>query len=166
MYFPLGTKKIATKNVYFDFMPELHKLICSAIDSIDAAPHRSSLPAQIPPGDSYTTDPESEQPDPQDVVRFKKPRLSVNAILKQQVEELKRQHSEQDGSTSEVLSMLRGELEQQRQDNERLKRSAESERQELRRIAESERQEMRQEISKLTNTISTLAAQSQNGRKE
>ncbi|KAL8652530.1 MAG: hypothetical protein Q9210_002628 [Variospora velana] len=165
-----------TKNVYFEFMPKLHKLICSAIDSIDAAPHRSSLSSQIPLGDSFSTDPESEHPDsqemaasapaPQDTVGFKKPRLSANAILKQQVEELKRQLSEQDGNTSEVLSMLREELEQQRQDNERLRRSAESERQEMRRSAESERQEMRQEISKLTNTVSTLVAQTQKGREK
>lgn len=113
-----------TKNVYFEFMPKLHKLICSAIDqiSLDTAAQRSSPSSQIPLGDSLGTDPESEQPDSQDTGGFQKSRLSANAILKQQVEELKQQLSARDGNISDVLRMLREELERQRQDNESLRR--------------------------------------------
>ena len=112
-----------TKNVYFEFMPELHKLICSAIDqiSLPQASQGSNPPQQIPLNDSFaSTEPESEEPGSQeiaasapasqDVGKFKKPRLSANTLLKQQNEELARQLSERDGNTSEVVTMLRQQL--------------------------------------------------------
>lgn len=50
------------KNVYFEFMPKLHKLICSAIDqiSLDSVFQDPNLPPQDPLGDSFDTDLESE----------------------------------------------------------------------------------------------------------
>lgn len=59
-----------TKNVYFEFMPTLHALICSAIDqiSLNQASQDSKPPQQVPPNDSFaSTDLESEQPDSQDL---------------------------------------------------------------------------------------------------
>lgn len=58
-----------TKNVYFEFMPTLHALICSAIDQIllNQASQGSKLPQQVPLNDFFvSTDLESEQPDSQD----------------------------------------------------------------------------------------------------
>ena len=59
-----------TKNVYFEFMPKLHKLICSAIDqiSLDQVSQGSYFPPQKSLGDSFTsTDLESEQPNSQEM---------------------------------------------------------------------------------------------------
>lgn len=84
-----------TKNVYFEFMPTLHALICSAIDqiSLNQASQRSKLPQQVPLNDSFaSTDLESEQPDSQDLALNapgsqnphgpKKRRLTGNAVLR------------------------------------------------------------------------------------
>ncbi|KAL9101860.1 MAG: hypothetical protein Q9163_002927 [Psora crenata] len=54
------------------------------------------------------------------------PPLSVNVMLKQQVEELKQQISGGDGPSFATLRMLLEELERQRQDNERLRKNAHS----------------------------------------
>jgi flagellar biosynthesis GTPase FlhF len=176
-----------TKNVYFEFMPKLHKLICSAIDqiSLDAAPQRSNPPSQIPVGDSSGTDPESDQPDSQEMATsapasqdsggFKKPRLSANAMLKQQVEELKRQLSERDGNTSEVLRMLQEELERQRQDNERLRQSANSGndsevvtilRQELERQRQESKEQLEQQRQESKEQLEQQRQESEQQRQE
>ena len=168
-----------TKNVYFEFMPKLHKLICSAIDqlSLDQVSQGSNLPPQIPPGDSLGgTDPESEQPNPQEMAAstptsqhkegFKKPRLTPNAMLQQQVEELKRQLFERDGNTSEVVKILKQENERERQETERERQETQRERQEKERQRQESNEQLeqhKQEISKLTASILSLAAQSQKG---
>lgn len=101
-----------TKNVYFNFMPNHHKFICSAIDDLPIDP----VP-QIPLGNSLTsiasTDVESELADSQEMATSspasqltgsnKKPRLTANAMLKQD------------------LDLQRQENERQKQENERQK---------------------------------------------
>ena len=114
-----------TKNVYFEFMPTLHTLICSAIDqiSLDAAPSlpRSNPPQQIPLNESFRTDTdlESEQPDSQEIAASahasqnplgpKRRRLTGNAVLERRLdrkeEELERVRQESD----EKLERLREE---------------------------------------------------------
>ena len=147
-----------TKNIYFEFMPKLHELICSAIDkiSLDPAPQDPTLAPQIPLGDSFcSTDLESEQADSQemaasapasqDTTGSKRKRLTANAVLQQQLA--------QRDKHSEALNMLRQELEQQRQES---REQLERQRQE----SERQRQESEQQISKLMDTISALAAKS------
>ena len=164
-----------TKNVYSEFSPDLHKLICSAIDQIPlgAVPQRSSLPQQAPLSDSFSTNPESERgdsqelasrtPGSQDTETFKKPRLTSNAILKEQVEDLRHQLSKRVGNESGFMTVLRQELELQRQENERMRQENERMRQEN----ERQRQEFKEEtekhldrISKLMETVQSLSASS------
>lgn len=62
-----------TKNVYFEFMPKLLKLIRSAIDKLplDTASQCTDLPSQVPPNDPVNrTDLESEQPDSQEMTEI------------------------------------------------------------------------------------------------
>ena len=133
-----------TKNVYFEFMPKLHKLICSAIDklSLDPISQDPTLTRQIPLGDSFdSADLESEQADSQkmvagapalqDTTGSKRKRLTANAVLLQQLAQRDKQF--------EAVEILRQELEQQRRESE-------------------------QQISKLMDTISALA-KSQEARK-
>jgi hypothetical protein len=117
-----------TKNVYFEFMPKLHKLICSAIDqiSLDTPPQGSDLPPQTPLGDSFgSSDLESEQPDSQDraastpasqnTAGSKRKRLTGNAVLQRQLDQ-----------RDEQIERLMQEMKEQRQKNESLRRSANS----------------------------------------
>lgn len=89
-----------TKNVYFEFMPTLHTLVCSAIDqiSLNQASQSSNPPQQVPLNDSSaSTDLESEQPDSQDLALNasgsqnslgpKKRRLTGNAVLERQLDQ-------------------------------------------------------------------------------
>ncbi|KAL9100159.1 MAG: hypothetical protein Q9163_004433 [Psora crenata] len=144
-----------TKNVYFHFMPKLHKLICSAIDQLSfvVAPQPPISHSQDLLGSPFGTDPESEQPDSQEMASgptsegtrgSKKPRLSVNAMLKQQVVELEQQVSGRERHTSEALRTLQEELERQRRESK------------------EQLEQQRQQISKLTDTIAALARNSQN----
>lgn len=93
-----------TKSIYFEFMPELHKLICSAIDKIpsDTASQGSSLPPHFSHSDSCgSTDLQSEQPDPQEMAesapspqsteRSKKPRLEPTTMLQNEIDWLRQQ---------------------------------------------------------------------------
>ena len=141
-----------TKNVYFKFMPDLHKRICSAIDQLPlkVVPPRllSNLPQQIPlnPSLGTDTDLDSEQPDSQDIAVSapgsqnplgpKKRRLTGNAVLERQLdrkdEELERVRQENDwlrqgansGKDSEVVTMLQQGLERQRQELEQQRKDA------------------------------------------
>ena len=147
-----------TKNVYFGFMPKLHRRICSAIDQIplDAAPSllRSILSQQLPPDASFgSTDLESEQPGSQELalsapgsqepVGSKKRRLTGNAVLMQRNEELARQLAERDeNALGGVVKTLQEELKWQRQESER-------QRQELKEQLEKQQEQ----ISKLTETL-------------
>ncbi|KAI9782857.1 MAG: hypothetical protein M1816_001677 [Peltula sp. TS41687] len=107
-----------TMNVYFQFMPKLHKLICSAIDQLSPgqASQGSNLLPQIPLGDSFAgTDRESElldsqematnAPTSQDPVGSKKRRLTGNAVLQQQIlqrdEQLEKQKQEYEKQNQE-----------------------------------------------------------------
>jgi len=143
-----------TKNVYFEFMPKLHKLICSAIDKIspDTASQGSKLPPKIPLGDSFGTDLESEQsnsqemaasaPASQDTTGSKK-RKVTKGMLEQENEQYKGQvyqllgqvnllkqqppPNANPGNDSEALRVLREELERQRQENERQRQESKQE---------------------------------------
>ena len=131
-----------TKNVYFEFMPTLHTLICSAIDQLPlktaSSVPRSILPQQVPLNASFTsTDLESEQPDSQEIatsapgsqdVAGSKKRKVTKAVLEQENEQYKgqnhqllgqidllkqQQHSiASSGNESEGMAKLRQENEQ------------------------------------------------------
>ena len=92
-----------TKNVYDTFMPKHHKLICSAIDDIPV-----DLNFGVSLGDSFASVasadesdlPNSQEiatsaPTSQDTAGFKKPRLTANAMLKEQNDGLKEQLAQQ-----------------------------------------------------------------------
>ena len=96
-----------TKNVYFEFMPELHKLICSAIDQLPlkVAPTRllSNPLQQVPLNASFGTDTDldSKQPDSQDIaasapesqnIAGSKKRKVTKAVLEQENEQYKGQN--------------------------------------------------------------------------
>ena len=87
------------RNVYFKFSPQLHELICFVINQLSskADPQRSIL---------SRTDSKIEQPGSQKLIlngsglqnagKFKKPRLTIQSMLSQEVEDLKQQLSERD----------------------------------------------------------------------
>lgn len=114
-----------TKNVYFELMPTLHAVICSAIDqiSLNQASQGSKRPQQVPLNDSFaSTDLESEQPDSQD--------LALNAVLEQQLDQRNKQierllqeierlkHGANFGNDSEVVTMLRQQLQNSKEQKE------------------------------------------------
>ena len=155
-----------TKNVYFEFMPMIHALICSAIDqiSLDDASQSSNPPPPIHLSEIFGTgtDLQPEQLDSQEMAASapasqktsssKRKRLTGNEVLKQQNEELARQLRDEN-TLGGVARTLQEELERQRQENER-------QRQEL----ERQRQESKQEVDELKDVLKQLvAAQSQKG---
>lgn len=103
-------------------MPTLHALICSAIDqiSLNQASQGSKRPQQVPLNDSFaSTDLESEQPDSQD--------LALNAVLEQQLDQRNEQilqeierlkHDANFGNDSEVVTMLRQQLQDSKEQKE------------------------------------------------
>ncbi|KAI9748635.1 MAG: hypothetical protein M1815_003094 [Lichina confinis] len=118
-----------TKNVYFQFMPKLHELICSAINQLSPgqASQGSNFPPQIPLGDSFaSTDGESElldsqemttsAPASQDPVGSKKRRLTGNAVLQQQLlqrdEQLEKQKQEYEKQKQEYEQRMNLQLNQ------------------------------------------------------
>ena len=149
-----------TKNVYFEFMPKIHALICSAIDQItlDNGSRSSNPPPEFPLGEAFgigaDLDPEQDMaasaPASQTTTSSKRKRLTGNEVLKQQNEELARRLTERDENTlGGVVRMLQEELEQQRQENER------------------QRQESKQEADELKDMLKQLiAAPSQKGTQE
>ena len=113
-----------TKNIYFEFMPKLHILICSAIDKIssDTASQGSNLPSQIPLGDSFgSTDLESEQTDSKEMAesafssqgteRSKKPRLKPTTMLQNKIDwlrqKLAREREESKQRHAELIDLHR-----------------------------------------------------------
>lgn len=117
-----------TKNVYFKFMPDYYKLICSTIDKLPL-----DAPDQIPPGDSFmsvvSTDIESDLPNSEEIATsapasqdtgvYKKPRLTANALLRLQVEELKRELVERDERHERHTQQFMEQLERQTPPNAR-----------------------------------------------
>ena len=138
-------------------MPELHELICPAIDKIPLDPglQRSNIPPQIPLGDSSSKDVESERPDLQEIMTsapilqepagFQRKRPTATAVLQEQL-------AQRDGN-SEALNMLPQELERQRQVSKgQLERQLQESKEQL--------------VSRLTDTISALVTQPQEARKK
>lgn len=156
-----------TKNVYFEFMPTLHALICSAIDqiSLNQASQGSKPPQQAPLNDSFaSTDLESEQPDSQDLALSapgsqnslgpKKRRLTGNAVLERQLDQRNEQverliqenerlkHSTNFGNDSEVVTMLRQQLQDSKEQRQEMKEQLEQQREEHKREMDEHKREM------------------------
>ena len=150
-----------TKNVYFEFMPEIHERICSAIDQLPLkmAPPRllSNPPSQVPVNASFGTDTDldSEQPESQDLAFSshgsqnplgpRKRRLTGNVVLERQLhrreEELERVRQENERELKRQRQESEERLERQRQElEERLERQ----RQELEERLAREREESKQ----------------------
>ncbi|KAL9120227.1 MAG: hypothetical protein Q9187_003218, partial [Circinaria calcarea] len=134
-----------TLNVYFEFMPKLHKLICSAIDkiSLDQASQGSNLRSPTSVGGSISsTDLESQQPNsqemaasastPQNITGSKK-RKATKELLEKENEQYKRQLHQlvaqvdllkaqslnfNSGNDAEVVAKLLQQLERQKQESE------------------------------------------------
>lgn len=162
-----------TKNVYFEFMPTLHALICSAIDqiSLNQASQGSKPPQQAPLNDSFaSTDLESEQPDLQDLALSapgsqnslgpKKRRLTGNAVLERQLDQRNEQverliqenerlkHSTNFGNDSEVVAMLRQQLQDSKEQRQEMKEQLEQQREEHKREMDELRGLLRQSKGK------------------
>ena len=176
-----------TKNVYFEFMPKLHRLICSAIDQmpVNAASQGSIPPSLTPLGESFGTDLESEQPNSQEMsvsalasqitAGSKKRKVTKDVLEKEneqyrgqviqllgQVNLLKQQSSSNENprNDSEVVTMLRQELERQRQENERQRQEAKEQLERQRLEMKEENEGLKTQISRLTETVmQSLSAQ-------
>lgn len=175
-----------TTNVYFEFMPKLHRLICSAIDQmpVNTAFQGSDPPSLTPLSHSFGTDLESEQPNSQEMAASvsasqntagsKKRKITKDMLEKEneryrgqvnqllgQVNLLKQQSSlnETPQNDSDFVTMLRQELERQRQELERQRLENERQRQEAKeQLERQERQrlEMKEENEGLKTQISKL----------
>ena len=125
-------------------MPTLHALICSALDqiSLNPASQGSNPPQQVPLNDCFArTELESEQPDSQDLALSasgsqnslgpKKRRLTGNAVLERQLDQRNEQverlmqenerlkHGASSENSSEVVTMLREQLRDSKEQLER-----------------------------------------------
>lgn len=162
-----------TKNVYFEFMPTLHALICSAIDqiSLNQASQGSNPPQQVPLNDCVASaDLESEQtPDSQDLALSapgsqnslgpKKRRLTGNAVLERQLdqrnEQLERLIQENErlkygadsGNSLEVVTMLRQQLQDSKEQRQEIKEQLERQREDHKREMDELRGLLRQSLS-------------------
>ena len=165
-----------TKNIYFEFMPKLHKLICSAIDKIPpgTASQGSNLPPQIPLSDSVgSTDLDSEQPhsqemagSSQDTQRSKKQRLKPTAMLQQEIDWLKQQLAQERGESKEQLAREREESKEQLDRERRESKQRHAELIDLQRQGKEENKGLKEQISKLTDTLmQSLSAQQKQGTK-
>lgn len=138
-----------TTNVYLNFMPKLHKLLCSAIDKISS--DTPSIP-MLSQDQFDSAEPESDPTDSQEMaaanpsssqnsIGAKRKRLTANAVLQQQL-------ANRD-EYADALNLLRRELETQRQESEAQRQ-------------ENERQKQRNEeqVCQLMDTITKLAAKS------
>lgn len=154
-----------TKNVYFEFMPTLHTLICSAIDQISPnqiPPNLNSF-QKVRPNDAFvSTDPESEQPEcfeSQNSQNPKKRRLTGNAVLERQLDQRNEQVErlmQENGrlrhgaaNDSEVVTIPRQKLqdskEQLEQQKQERKEQLEQQRQERNEQLKQQREEHRRE---------------------
>jgi len=117
-----------TKNIYDKFMPEHHKLICSAIDAIPADLNFEVSSALFT--SNASADNESEMPDSQEMGASapvsqdpmgpptKKPRMTANHLLQEQL-------AHQSVRIDELMKREREEKEQQKEEKEQQKREAE-----------------------------------------
>lgn len=141
-----------TKNVYFEFMPILHALICSAIDqiSLNQASQGSKPPQQVPLNDTFvSTDLESEQPDSQDLALVLERQLDQR---NEQVERLMQEnarlkHGTNFGNDSEVGTMLRQQLQDSKEQRQEMKEQLEQQREEHKREMDELRGLLRQSLS-------------------
>lgn len=163
-----------TKNVYFEFMLTLHALICSAIDqiSLDQISQGSNPPQQVPLNDSFAnTDLESEQPDSHNVASGasesqnslgpKKKKLTASAVLERQVDQSNEQverlmqkierleHAANSGNVSEVVTMLRQQLQDSKEQRQEMKEQVE----EMKVQVERQREEHKREMDELRDIL-------------
>ena len=161
-----------TKNVYLEFMPILHKMICSAIDqiSLEQASQSSHPPPQVPLNAAFLTDTglESEQPDSQDLalgapgaqnIAGSKKRKVTKAVLEQenenyrgqnhqllgQIDLLKQQHhsNADSGNDPEVVTVLQQHLDRLQQQLDRKDEELERQRLEMKEEHKREMDELR-----------------------
>ena len=144
-----------TKNVYLEFMPKLHRLLCSAIDQ--PSPRQASRGSDHPPpiprrDDCPSADRGSEVLDLSTTSQItagpKKERATASAVLQQQLDSQKLEYGRQVAQWNLQLNQIAKQLERHEQQRQEERQEEMKQQRELRNELERQKQESKDELER------------------